>query len=151
MSCRDNHTLTRIVIGAIAALGLAGCSSASSEADSTPPSPVVTTTPPAAHLVDVAEGQALVADPSVVVVDVRTPDEFAQGHLQRAGQVDLSAADFRDRIAQLDRSTTYFVYCHSGNRSAQATAIMAELGFTKVYELRGGIAAWVNAGAPVVT
>ncbi|MDP9463249.1 MAG: rhodanese-like domain-containing protein, partial [Actinomycetota bacterium] len=116
----------------------------------TTPSPVGTTTSSAVQLVDVVTGLALVADPSVVVVDVRTPAEFAEGHLDRATLVDVDAADFRDRIGQLDRAATYLVYCHSGNRSGQATAIMAELGFTKVYDLDGGIGAWQDAGAPIV-
>ncbi len=91
------------------------------------------------------------ANPSVVVLDVRTPAEFAEGHLARAALVNFNASDFRDQIAQFDRSAIYLVYCHSGNRSAQATAIMAQLGFVRVNELDGGIAAWQDAHGPVVT
>ncbi|MEO8265475.1 MAG: rhodanese-like domain-containing protein [Ilumatobacteraceae bacterium] len=126
------------------------------------PTPVVTvgptTTPPvgaaatsAVQLVDVATAMALAADPSVIVVDVRTPAEFAEGHISRAVLADIEDPGFGDRIAQLDRSTTYLVYCHSGNRSGQATAVMAALGFTSVANLDGGISAWVATGAPVVT
>jgi rhodanese-related sulfurtransferase len=105
---------------------------------------------PAVQLVDVERGLELAADTSVVIVDVRTPAEFAEGHLERAVLIDLSAAGFRDGITELDRSATYFVYCQSGNRSGQATAIMAELGFENVFDLDGGILAWQAAGAPVV-
>lgn len=94
---------------------------------------------------------ALAVDPSVIVVDVRTPAEFAEGHLSRAIVADIQDLGFGDRIAQLDRSATYLVYCHSGNRSGQATAVMAALGFTSVKDLDGGISAWVAAGAPLVT
>lgn len=151
MPHRTDHTVGAMVIAAIAALGLAGCSSEQGgRSDAAPSAPVEATLAPAVRLVDVEEGLALVADPSVVVVDVRTPAEFAEGHLDRAQLVDFSAPGFRERIAQFDRSTTYLVYCRSGNRSGQATAVMAELGFTEVYDLHGGIGAWQGAGAPVV-
>ncbi|HEX2783430.1 MAG TPA: rhodanese-like domain-containing protein [Ilumatobacteraceae bacterium] len=116
----------------------------------TPTSPVGTTTSSAVQLVDVVKATAFAADPSVVVVDVRTPAEFAEGHIARAELVDFDAPGFSDRIAKFDRSATYLVYCHSGNRSGQATAIMAELGFTNMYNLAGGITAWQDAGAPIV-
>jgi rhodanese-related sulfurtransferase len=87
----------------------------------------------------------------VIVVDVRTPAEFAEGHISRAIVADIQDPGFGAQIAQLDRSATYLVYCHSGNRSGQATAFMAELGFTNVKDLDGGISAWSAAGAPVVT
>ena len=93
----------------------------------------------------------LAADPSVIVVDVRTPPEFAEGHIGRAVVADIKDPGFGSQIAQLDRSATYLVYCHSGNRSGQATAFMALLGFTNVNDLDGGLSAWVAAGAPVVT
>jgi rhodanese-related sulfurtransferase len=143
-----------IVVAAIVALGLGACSSGQSSErvsiEPTTPPPVDTTTSSAVQLVDVAKATTLVADPSVVVIDVRTPGEFAEGHIDRAQVVDFNAPGFRDRIAQFDRSATYLVYCHSGNRSGQATAMMAELGFTKVYDLAGGIPAWQGAGGPIV-
>ena len=101
------------------------------------------------QLVDVARGLELAADPSVVVLDVRTPAEFAEGHLDRAQLIDFNAGGFAEAVGSLDRSATYFVYCRSGNRSGQATEIMADLGFTSVYDLDGGIQAWEAAGGPV--
>lgn len=101
------------------------------------------------QLVDVARGLELAADPSVVVLDVRTPEEFAEGHLERAQLIDFNAGGFADAVGSLDRNATYFVYCRSGNRSGQATAIMADLGFTTVYDLDGGIQAWEASGGPV--
>ena len=102
------------------------------------------------QLVDVPAAQALAADPSVVVIDVRTPAEFAEGHIDRAVSVDFDAPGFGDRIAEFDHSATYLVYCHSGNRSGQATAVMADLGFANVNDLEGGISVWQAAGAPIV-
>ena len=148
-----------MIIAALAVMSLAACASETGgdgavAATTASPAPVASSVGPAAspvQLVDVAKGVALAADPSVVVIDVRTPAEFAEGHIARAQVVDVSAADFADQIATFDPSATYLVYCHSGNRSGQAAAIMATLGFSSVYDLDGGIIAWQGAGAPLVT
>jgi rhodanese-related sulfurtransferase len=86
----------------------------------------------------------------VVLLDVRTPDEFAAGHLEGAQNIDVEAADFATQISGLDKAATYAVYCHSGNRSATAMKTMTDAGFTNVSDLSGGIAAWAQAGKPVV-
>ncbi len=83
----------------------------------------------------------------VIVIDVRTPAEFAQGHVAGAELIDIQAPDFRERIAELDRDGSYFVYCRTGNRSATAVSIMADLGFTDVVDARG-LAELAQAGAP---
>jgi rhodanese-related sulfurtransferase len=146
-----------MIIAALAVMSFAACASDSSGTAATAtasPAPVVSSVGPTAspvQLVDVAKGVAMAADPSVVVIDVRTPAEFAEGHIARAQVVDVSAADFPEQIAKFDPSATYLVYCHSGNRSGQATAIMATLGFSNVYDLDGGIIAWQGAGASLVT
>ena len=66
------------------------------------------------------------------VIDVRTPEEYAEGHVEGATNIDVQASDFDDRIAELDRDTTYVVYCRSGNRSADAAERMREAGLTVV-------------------
>ncbi len=83
------------------------------------------------------------------VLDVRTDQEVKRGMIKGAIQLDIAAQDFKDRLAQLDTSKSYFVYCAGGVRSAQAARIMSEMGFTEVYDLRGGIGAWVSAGKPL--
>ena len=93
----------------------------------------------------------LAASDGVVVLDVRTPAEFDSGHLSGAINIDVEQSDFGDRIADLDTSATYAVYCHSGNRSGVAVKAMVDAGFTDVSDLDGGIAAWAQAGQPVVT
>ena len=75
--------------------------------------------------------------PDVVVLDVRTPEEFATGHLKGARNLDFRAPGFGEQVRQLDKSKTYVLYCASGNRSGQSTVLMEELGFRKI----------VNAGA----
>jgi len=99
--------------------------------------------------VDAVTAGNLADEPGTVVLDVRTPQEFAEGHLIDAVNVDFSAADFADRIAALDRTTAYVVYCRSGNRSTQAMDLFRQLEFTDVHEIDGGILAWAAAGLPI--
>ncbi len=84
-----------------------------------------------------------------VVLDVRTPQEFASGHLAEAQNIDFRSAEFRNMVADLDRDQTYYLYCRSGNRSGQASEIMAEMGFTSLYNI-GGLADLESAGATVI-
>jgi phage shock protein E len=99
-----------------------------------------------------AAADVLLKDPpeGLVVLDVRTPEEFAAGRIAGAIDVDLQGATFDTDVAALDPKATYFVYCHSGNRSAQAVAYLQEHDFSSIYELEGGIGAWQAAGLPVV-
>jgi len=85
-----------------------------------------------------------------VVLDVRTPKEFAQGHLEGAVLVDYRSPGFREEMAGLDRSKTYLVYCRTGNRSDKALGIMRELGFRNYYHLGGGIKRWTEEGLATV-
>ena len=87
-------------------------------------------------------------DPEVVILDVRTPEETAEGMIVGAREIDFNAPDFTERIAQLDKQKTYLVYCRSGNRSGQAIQAMAEIGFKDLYNLEGGFMAWSEAGQP---
>jgi rhodanese-related sulfurtransferase len=101
--------------------------------------------------VTASEAAAVLSEPGVTVVDVRTPQEFAAGHLPSAVNVDVEGGSFEQQIQQLPTDGTYFVYCRSGNRSGVATDQMAKLGFTDVYDLQGGIVDWQAAGGQVVT
>lgn len=89
--------------------------------------------------------------PGTNLLDVRTPAEFAAGHLPGAVNVDVSSRDFLARIDQLDRAGTYAVYCRSGSRSAAALQLMGQAGFTSAFDLAGGLQAWQDAGGEVVT
>lgn len=104
------------------------------------------------RLVSATEGAALQADPpdDLVILDVRTPEEFAEGHLDGAVMIDFYEADFADRLGELDPEVPYLLYCRSGSRSGQTTAIMRDLGFTDVADVDGGIVAWSGAGLQVV-
>lgn len=85
----------------------------------------------------------------LVVLDVRTPDEFNAGHLDGAVMIDFYESDFAANINELDRDQPYLLYCRSGNRSGQTLALMEDLGFTNVADVDGGINAWLDAGLPV--
>jgi len=91
------------------------------------------------------------AQSGVVTVDVRTPAEYAAGHLDGATNIDAEAPTFDAEIAKLDKNSTYTVYCHSGRRSGIATETMSKAGFTHVYNLKGGYPDLVSAGAKVST
>lgn len=99
------------------------------------------------RLVAPAEAVQLIAQPGTVVLDVRTPGEFADGHVDGARNVDINANDFREQLSSLDREARYVVYCQSGNRSAAAVEVMQELGFTDVADA-GGFRDLAEAGAP---
>jgi rhodanese-related sulfurtransferase len=78
-------------------------------------------------------------DENVVILDVRTPGEHAAGNVPNSTLIDVSAPDFKSKVAGLDKDKTYLVYCRSGRRSVAATDIMTkELGFTNVKNLLGG-------------
>ncbi len=99
--------------------------------------------------VGVAEFAKLSADKANVVIDVRTPAEYAAGHIAGAVLIDWNAPDFAQKIGVLNRSKTYLVHCASGGRSAKACEKMSKLKFTNCVNLEGGFKAWEKAGKPV--
>lgn len=100
--------------------------------------------------VDAARFAEVVEMPGVQIIDVRTREEFASGHLDGAVNYDLQGSSFLEQVATLDPSGTYAVYCRSGNRSQPAVAAMADAGISSIYELSTGIIGWQDAGLPTV-
>ena len=88
---------------------------------------------------------------NVVLVDVRSEDEYTSGHIAGALNVDVNSPGFEEKIASLDKSKKYVVYCHSGRRSAKSSDIMIDNGFVTVYNVLGGISEWKGNGYDVVT
>lgn len=86
---------------------------------------------------------------NAIVLDVRTPEEFASGHIAKARNIDWNGDNFERQLVQLDKTKPIFVYCLRGSRSASAAAKMRAIGFKQVYELDGGIAKWQSAKLPV--
>src|SRR5680860_350665 len=128
------RTFRTVVLAAVAAVALVACSSGSAE-------------PPAfdgSHVGASAFALA-VEQPGVTVVDVRTPAEFADGHLPGAVNINVEDQAFPDAIAALDAGSDYAVYCRSGNRSRAAMEYMTQVGVTQTVGLEGGITAWKGA------
>jgi len=124
-----------LAVAAIASVGLlAGCSSSNE----------------ATKKVDPVEFSEVIAQPGVIILDVRTPEEFNAGHVANAININMADSNFSSEVSKLDKNATVAVYCRSANRSAVATKEMAELGFTDMYDMQGGIIDWEAAGGPVV-
>jgi len=77
-----------------------------------------------------------------LLIDVRTPNEVAQGKIEGATNLDFYSSTFKDDLSKLDKSKAIYVYCRSGGRSGKAMSQMKELGFTEVYNLLGGYSKW---------
>lgn len=124
-----------ILLGLAAVFLVVGCSTAgTSDAE--------------AAVREVSSAEAVQMLDSRTVIDVRTPAEFAAGHLAGALNIPVEQSDFGDRIAQLDPEEPYLVYCRTGRRSAIAADIMDEAGFTDVADA-GAIDELARAGAPI--
>ena len=94
---------------------------------------------PSLPAIDIATASKVLADPQATVLDLRTPEEYAAGHLQRAQNINFRALDLNQQLSKLDPKARYVLYCASGNRSGRAAMMMQKLGITNV----------VNAGAYV--
>jgi phage shock protein E len=106
------------------------------------------TEPPVRH-VNVEQAQKLIADKKVVVLDIRTPEEFKVGRIAGSTNINFHATDFEQQLAALDKSKTYLVHCASGNRSTQALPLFKKLQFQSLCHLDGGFKSWEKAGLPV--
>lgn len=125
---------------AVAALAVAGCSQDSADtagAEGTPSSAV-------------SAGSTVAVAEDAVIVDVRTPAEYAEGHVDGAVNIDVQDPAFAERIESLDEGAPTFVYCRTGNRSAAAAAQMTQAGFTDVTDLGSVEDAARATGLPVV-
>ena len=128
--------VTKKLMASIAALVLlAGCSSSGS----------ATTVN-----LNVSEFSQKITEPNVVILDVRTPEEFASGHIKGAVNIDFNSGDFENEITRLNPSDSYAIYCRSGSRSGKAASIMHLAGFHDLSNLNGGVIDWSNEGLPLV-
>jgi len=110
-----------------------------------------TETKPAVKNLKVDEAAKLLAEKKeVFVLDVRTPEEFNEGHLKGAVNLNIQSKTFKEDVAKLDKSKTYLVNCAAGGRSTRACTAMDGLGFTNAFNLQGGFNAWSAAGQLVV-
>ncbi|MFZ4799263.1 MAG: thioredoxin domain-containing protein [Bacteroidia bacterium] len=93
--------------------------------------------------------QKINSEISEQIIDVRTPEEFSQGFIKNAVNIDWNAGNFENQVSKLNKSKPVFVYCLAGGRSAGAAIKLKELGFNTIYDLKGGMNAWRNASKPV--
>lgn len=142
---RKRSALIGAVAGALVLAGLIAFWPSSSDAPEVGESSDLISVQDASVLIESRAG-----DPSFVIVDVRTPEEFAQGHIEDAVNIDVEDASFAPAIADLDPGVTYLVYCRTGNRSATAVAQMRSAGLTDVIDVEGGVVSWTEAGLPLV-
>ena len=101
------------------------------------------------NLQPVEFARALDQEPGTILLDVRTPEEFQQAHLPGAINISYLTPDLWDRLEQLDRESTYFVYCRTERRSMRVCMLMQNGGFLQVYNMEGGLCAWEEAFGPV--
>lgn len=101
-------------------------------------------------VVDVAAYEKQLKQSDVQLIDVRTPEEFNQGHLENAKNINIMGDDFDAQVASLDKTKPVMVYCKSGGRSAKASERLKELGFTTITDLEGGITNWNSENKPTV-
>jgi rhodanese-related sulfurtransferase len=85
-----------------------------------------------------------------VILDVRTSDEFSDGHIENSINIDFYSETFSEDLDKLDKNKTYMVYCRTANRSGQALDMMKDLNFSEAYNMLGGIVEWEDNGYPIV-
>lgn len=101
------------------------------------------------NVISIAEFEKMATKKKNMVVDVRTPEEVAEGHLAGSVNINFLGEGFQQEISKLNKNKTYLLYCKSGNRTRKAADQMQKAGFKHVYMLEGGITAWNAAGKPV--
>lgn len=88
------------------------------------------------------EFKSALKDTNIVLIDVRTPGEFAQGHIEGAVNIDIYGPTFKAQMLKLDKEKRYLLYCRSGSRSSNAIRFLQESGFSDVAHLQQGISRW---------
>jgi rhodanese-related sulfurtransferase len=86
----------------------------------------------------------------IILLDVRTKKEYNDGHLENAILMNMRSPDFSKNIKDLNKDNTYYVYCHSGARSTSAVRLMRKEGFSKAYNIKGGIIQLTRKGVNLV-
>ena len=155
MSHAPIHTVTtRLAAAAVISLSLVACGgdsdADSSVVDMAAPTAASVDALPTAYGLVTPQQAAAIATSGVTVIDVRTPEEFAEGHIDGAVMIDFYGESFADDIGALDPDGEYLIYCRSGSRSGQALSLMETLGFEQVYDLDGGVIAYDAQGLPLV-
>ncbi len=101
-------------------------------------------------VLDTASYSEAIEKGKTTLIDVRTPEEYAEGHLENAVNVNYLSDDFAEKISDYKKRKPIYIYCRSGNRSGKAALVMDSLGFKKILDLEGGVLGWQAAGKPLV-
>lgn len=101
------------------------------------------------NVLSVSEFERMATKKNNLIIDVRTPEEYAEGHLKHSLNVNFLSENFAEEIGALDKKNTYLLHCKTGVKSRKAADLMEKAGFKHVYMLDGGIAAWNQAGKPI--
>lgn len=96
-------------------------------------------------VLDATEFKEEISEGKVALVDVRTENEYNAGNIKNSVNIDFFDPQFITCFTEYDKEQPIYVYCQSGNRSGKASKKLAALGFTKIYDLKGGYAGWKNA------
>jgi rhodanese-related sulfurtransferase len=142
---RHYTSLKKLSLAALATLGVSVAQSAEKPA-SQPDKPAAEA---AVRHVNPEAAQKLVAEKGVVVLDIRTREEFKARHIAGATNINFRAPDFAKQIAALPKDKPYLLHCASGNRSTQLLPVFKQHDFKSLYHLDGGMKAWEKAGLPV--
>ncbi|MBN3584280.1 rhodanese-like domain-containing protein [Algoriphagus aestuarii] len=129
-------TQIKIVLTFIYILFLISCSSKTSEPNTISVSP------------DELEKEIL-ENKDLVILDVRTPEEFTEGHIKDAVLINFMGEDFQEKLENLDKTKTYAVYCMGGGRQQKSSLEMQNMGFGKILLLDGGFSNWTEEGKPI--
>ncbi len=133
-------------------VGFVGCKSSNKKDDKAKTDKVLETksqTKTFVKDIDAVEFKKIISSDDVIILDVRTSKEVAQGHIEGSSMIDFYSKDFVDKINLVNKEKTICVYCRSGARSSRASKILQKNGFTKVYNLRGGLMSWEANNFPV--
>jgi phage shock protein E len=104
----------------------------------------------AQNKVSAIDFEAKIKNQKVQLIDVRTPAEFASGHLKNAKNINYASDNFPEEMSKLDHTKALYIYCAAGGRSSKAVPVLEQLGFKQIFDLEGGINAWKTAGKETV-
>ncbi len=102
-------------------------------------------------LVTAEEMQTLLEQKDVQLVDVRTSEEYEDGHISNSQNIDFNSPTFDEDISKLDKTKPVMLYCKSGGRSAKCSQKLLKAGFIKIYDLKGGFTQWKFKGFDIET
>ena len=94
------------------------------------------------QILDKASFKTEIANQDIQLIDVRTPKEYEEGHINNAILIDFLADDFEDKVQNLDKNKPVYLYCRSGGRSSKASKVLVDLGFNAIKDLKGGYLNW---------